>query len=247
MAVARAARGWIIAGIVLAALAIVLVVADFGVRAAAEDRLESEVEAALPEGVSGEVQARVGGFSVLAQLIVGRAEQVELSAPELVVDGAPMSVDVLAQGVPLDLSQPVDRIDATIRLDEDALNTLALAQGVPGGFTLGDGVVGYDGSVEVLGIPIRYSATAEPEAAGDRVLLRPVGVEVGAGGATIDLSRVTAAVLDGDPLTVCTAESLPAGVEVAAIAVSPDDAVVRLEATGLVLDEAHLEQTGTCG
>ncbi|MRG61723.1 DUF2993 domain-containing protein [Agromyces sp. CFH 90414] len=246
MALGRSARGWLIAGGVVVVVAGGLVLADVLVRTAAEQRIAEAVEEQLPDGVSGDVNAKVGGFSVLLQSLGGRAEQVELHAPELVVDGAPMVVDVVAHDVPLDLAQPVGRIDATIRIDEASLNTLAVAQGVPGGFTLGDGVVGYDGTVEVLGIPFRYSATAEPEAAGDRVLLRPVSVEVGAGGATIDLSQVTDRVLGGDPLTVCTAESLPEGVEVSGVTASPGVAEVRLEATGLVLDEEHLSARGSC-
>jgi hypothetical protein len=242
----RAARGFLVAGVVLLVLVAIVVVADLVVRSIAQTTVAQAVEDELPPQVSGEVTAQIGGFSVLAQLIAGTAEQVELSAPELLVDGTPIAVDVVATDVPLDLSQPVGRIDAELRIDQASLDQLAVAQGVVGDLTLGDGVVGYTGSLTILGLPIEYRATAEPEAAGDRVLLRPVGAEVTAGGASLDLSGAVDAVLGGDPVEICVADRLPAGVSLQSIDVTTDEAVLRLGGTGLILDEAHLTQTGSC-
>ncbi|WP_127792988.1 DUF2993 domain-containing protein [Agromyces sp. LHK192] len=246
MALGRAARGWTIAVVVVVVVTAVLVIVDAVVRASAQERIAENVEAQLPDGVTGDVTAEIGGFSVLWQSIVGTAERVELHARELTVDGAPIAVDVVGTDVPLDQTKPVGRITGTITVDEASLNTLAVGQGVDGGFTLGDGSVGYDGEIEFLGFPIRYSATATPEAAGDRILLRPTAVEAGAGGASIDLSGIADRILGGDPFTVCTAEYLPEGVEVADVAVAPGSVVIGLEASGLVLDEAHLAARGSC-
>ncbi|WP_308799725.1 LmeA family phospholipid-binding protein [Agromyces silvae] len=242
----RAARGWIVAGVIVVVLALIVIVADLVVRSLAQTAIEQGVEQSLPEQVSGDVTASIGGFSVLGQLLAGRADQVELTAPELVVDGTPIAAHVTATDVPLDLSQPVGRVEGELRLDQQALDTLTLAQSVVGDLTLGDGVVGYTGTVDVLGISVGYSATAEPEAAGDRVLLRPVGAEVTAGGFALDVSGVVDAVLGRGPVEICVADRLPAGVQVEGIDVSQGEAVVRLGGTGLVLDQAHLTQTGTC-
>jgi hypothetical protein len=242
----RAARGWIVAGVVVAVLVIVAVVADVVVRALAQSAVEQGVEQALPDGVSGEVTASIGGASAIAQLIAGRAERVELNAPELVIDGTPIAVHVVATGVPLDLTQPVGRIEADLRLDQAAVDTLALEQGVVGDLTLGDGVVGYTSSIDVLGVPVGYSATAKPEAAGDRVLLQPVGAEVTAGGIALDLSGVVDAVLGGGPVELCVADRLPSGVAVEGVRVAEGEAEVRLGARDLVLDQARLSATGSC-
>lgn len=241
-----AARAWLIVGIVVAVLVALVVVADLVVRSLAQTAIEQGVEDALPDGVTGEVTASVGGVSVLAQLLTGRAEQVELRAPELVVQGTPIAVDVVARDVPLDRSQPVGRIDADIRLDQATLDAIAPAQGVVGDLTLGDGVVGYTGTVDVLGFPVGYAATAEPEAGGDRILLRPVGAEVTAGGFALDVSGVVDAVLGRGPIEICVADRLPLGVRVEGIDVSSNDAVVHLGARDIVLDEANLARTGSC-
>lgn len=242
----RAGRGWLIAGVVALVLVAIVVVADLVVRSVAQNVVAQEVERRLPERVTGDVTAHIGGVSVLAQLIAGTAERVELTAPELVVEGVPIDVDVVATDVPLDLTQPVGRIEADVRLDQAALDAFLNAGAVVGDLTLGDGVVGYTGSIEVLGLPVDYRATAEPEAAGDRVLLRPVGAEVTAGGASLDLSGAVDAVLGGGPVELCVADRLPVGVSLDAIRVDTGEAVVRLGGNGLVLDETTLAQTGSC-
>lgn len=242
----RGRRALIVVAVLLLVLAALAIVADLVVRSIAQTTIAQAVEDQLPERVTGEVTAEVGGFSVLAQLLTGEAERVELSAPELLVDGTPIAVDVVATGVPLDLAQPVDRIGAEVRIDQTSLDDLALAQGVAGDLTLGDGVVGYTGTVRVLGVPIEYRATAEPEAAGDRVLLRPVGAEVAAGGASLDLSGAVDAVLGGDPVEICVADRLPEGLVLQSIDVANGEATVRVGGSGLVLDEEHLTRTGSC-
>ena len=79
------------------------------------------------------------------------------------------------------------------------------------------------------------------------MLLEPEGVEVGAIGAAIDVSGIVERLLGGDPLEICIADRLPEGVQLESIAVAPGAAAVRLQADGLVLDSASLEQKGTCG
>src|SRR6478736_2525054 len=80
----RAARAWLVAGIVAVVLVVLVIVADLLVRSFAQTAIEQGVQQSMPENVSGDVTVSVGGVSVLAQLIAGRAEQVELSAPDLV-------------------------------------------------------------------------------------------------------------------------------------------------------------------
>jgi hypothetical protein len=242
----RAARAWIVVGVIAVVLVVLVIVADLLVRSFAQTAIEQGVQQAMPENVSGDVTVDIGGVSVLAQLIAGRAEQVELSAPGLVVDGVPIDAHVTATDVPLDLSRPVGRVEADLRLDQQALDSLTLEQGVVGDLTLGDGVIGYTGSIDVLGFTVGYRATAEPEAAGDRVLLHPVGAEVAAGSFSFDASGVVDAVLGGGPASICVADKLPPGVALEGIDVTQGEAEVRLGGTGLVLDRASLTSTGSC-
>lgn len=243
----RPGRVWAILAVLVVVLAALLVVADLVVRSIAEQRFGEQIRANLPEGVDGEVDVTIGGLSVIAQYLSGTMERVEFSAPELDVNGAPVAVDVVGEGVPVDLASPVARIAGTITADEASLNRLVAVAGVEGGFTLGDGVVGYAGTLELLGLAIDYSVTARPTAAGGSVLLLPEGVDVGAGGDAVDVSGLVDRLLGEDPLVICVAEYLPEGVDVHDLAVTPDAVTVELRAQELMLDEASLARTGTCG
>ncbi|MFC9561483.1 DUF2993 domain-containing protein [Agromyces sp. NPDC056965] len=243
----RGARIWIVVGVVLAVVVALVVVADILARGIAEQRVAEEIEANLPDGVEGDVDVAIGGFSVIAQYLSGTMQHVELDAPALTVDGTPLAVSVVAEGMPVDLESSVDRLTATITADADSVNQLITVAGVETGLTLGEGTVGYEGRIEVFGLPITYQVTATPVAAGGSVLLEPEAVEVGAVGASIDVSGIVERLLGGDPLEVCIADRLPAGVQLESIAVTPGAAAVRLQADGLVLDSASLEQKGTCG
>ena len=204
------------------ALVALVVVADVVVRNIAEARFAEEIEANLPDGVEGDVGVTIGGLSVIAQYLSGTMQHVELSAPELDVEGVPIAVDVVGEGVPVDLALPVEHLTATIEADAAAVNRLIDVQGIEGELAFGDGTVGYTDSVRFLGFPIEFTVTARPTAAGDTVLLEPVGVEVAAGGGSIDVSGIVDRLLGDDPIPVCVAEHLPGGVEVQQITVEPD-------------------------
>lgn len=243
----RAARIWITLLVILGVLVALVVVADLIVRNVAEQRVAEQLEQNLPDGVEGDVHVRLGGFSVIAQYLAGSMEQVELSAPELTVNGVPIAVHVEAQDVPPALDAPVGRATATIEASEASVNSLIEVPGVQGDVVLGDGAVAYSDTVRLLGLPIEYTVTARPTAGGDTVFLEPTGVEVGAGGGAIDVSGLADRILGDDPIPVCVAEYLPVGVDVQQIAVEPGSATVTLGATGISLDEQSLATRGSCG
>lgn len=242
-----AARVWTTIIVIVVALGALLVVADIVVRSIAQERFSEQIRSNLPEGVDGEVDVTIGGFSVIAQYLAGTMERVELSAPELIVNGAPIAVDVVGEGVPVDLASPVRSMSAVIEADQNAINQLVVIPDVDGDVTLGDGVVGYADTIEVFGIRIGYSVTARPTAAGDTVLLQPEDVQVDAGGGGIDVSGLAERVLGDDPIAVCVAQYLPEGVMVNDIDIAAGTATVRLDAQGILLDEASLARTGSCG
>ncbi|MFE6257118.1 DUF2993 domain-containing protein [Agromyces sp. NPDC057865] len=243
----RAARVWGVVVVIVVVLAGLLVIADIVVRNVAEQRVAEQLEQNLPEGVEGDVHVKLGGLSVIAQYLAGSMQQVELSAPELTVNGVPISVHVEAQDVPPGLDAPVGHATATIEASEAAVNSLIEVPGVQGDVVLGDGAVAYSDTVRFLGLPIDYTVTARPTAAGDTVLLEPTGVEVGAGGGAIDVSGLVDRLMGDDPIPVCVAEYLPEGVEVQQITVEPGSATVTLGATGISLDEQSLATRGSCG
>ncbi|GGI47767.1 hypothetical protein BCL57_002479 [Agromyces flavus] len=239
-------RALIVIGMLLVVIVGVLVLVETVGRGIAERNIAASIEQDLPEGVEGDVDVQIHGLSALWQVLRGSMDEIVATAPELDVYGVPVDATVTAYGVPLAAGGSVERAEAVASVDETAVDAIAESQGVPGGLELGDGTVAYSDEVAVLGIPIGFTVTAEPEAAGDRVLLAPVGADVQAGGGSIDVSGLVDRLLGGDPLPICVADRLPEGVEVTGLDVQPDGVTVRAEASDLPLVEETLATTGSC-
>lgn len=245
----RGLRALVIVLVVVVVLGVAAVVADGIARGIAQQQVAAQIQQKLPERVQGDVDVRIGGFSVIAQYLSGRMDEVELSAPELEVRGAPVAVDVTLHGVPVDLAEPVGRLSARVTIGQEALNTLIAESGsaaAVGTVELGDGTVGYAGQAELLGLAVDYTASARPEAAGDEVLLTPVDVSVGALGGSIDVSGLVERLLGQEPIAVCVAQYLPDGLRAERIQVEPGTATAWLGAERFTLDGASLSATGSC-
>ncbi|GAA2040192.1 hypothetical protein GCM10009819_27030 [Agromyces tropicus] len=233
--------------VLLVVVAALLVLVETVGRAIAERNVAASIERSLPEGVSGEVDVEIHGVSALWQVVTGSMDEMVATSSGLDVFGVPVDVRVTAHGVPLGEGEPVERAEVVASVDGDAVDEIAASQGIPGGLTLGDGTVAYEDEIRFLGIPVGFSITAEPEAAGDRILLTPVAADITAAGGSLDASGLVDGILGGDPVPICVADRLPEGVEVSGVAVEPDRVTVRLEASGLPLAEETLQTTGSCG
>jgi hypothetical protein len=235
---------WTVGSIVV--VLVLLVVADAVTRAVAEQRVAAEIEKNLPSSVQADVQVHIGGFSVLAQFIEGSFESVELDAPHATVNGAPLSASIHATGVPADFSKPVQSATGTLSISQNSLNTLVTIPGAKGDITLGDGVIGYDGTIDLLGLPVDYTVSATAKAAGDTVLLTPGKATVSAGSGNVNVTRLIQALTANGPFPVCTAQYLPEGVKVTDITITPRHATVTLSASDFVMNEEFLHSKGSC-
>ncbi len=239
-------RALIVVGMILVVVVGLLVLVETVGRGIAERNIATSIEQSLPEGVEGEVDVQIRGVSALWQVLRGSMDEIVASAPDLDVYGVPVDATVTGYGVPLAQGGTVERAVAVASVDEAAVDAIAEAQGVTGGLELGEGTVAYTDEITVFGFPIGFSITAEPEAAGDRVLLAPVAAEVLAGGGSIDASGLVDRVLGGEPLPICVADRLPEGVEVTGLDVASDGVTVRLAASDVPLVEDTLATTGSC-
>jgi hypothetical protein len=233
-------------GIPVVVVVVLLVVVDTAARAYAEQRVSQELEKNLPSDIRGRVTTHIGGFSVLQQYLAGSFQRVELDAPDLVVKGAPLSAKLVATGVPTDFSRPIADVTGTLSIGQASLNKLVQIPGATGDITLGAGTIGYDGRIDLLGLPVGYTVTATPEAAGKQVLLRADKASLTTGAGDVNLNRLLQALTAQGPFPICAAQYLPDGVQVADIAVSPGHATVRLTASGIVLDQTFLASKGSC-
>jgi hypothetical protein len=236
---------WWLIGIVVV-LAVLVVVADIGIRAYAEGQAESEIESQLPDTVQGDVDVQIGGFSFLGQLLSGSFGEVQLDAPTLTVNGVPIAAHVVARDVPADLSRPVGDIEAAISLDQDAVNGIVE---LPGDATLGldDGGVSYEGTETIFGIELGYRVTGDVSASGTDVVIQPQKATLtqGSNDVDVDLAPILGA-LTKDPITVCVAQYLPQGAEVDSLEITDGRATAHLTARDFVLSEDSLKNLGTC-
>lgn len=255
----RRGRGLLITGVVVVALVGVVVVADAALRSYAQNRVQAEIIERLPANVTGDVTVAIGGFSVIAQYLTGSFDQVELTAPELTIDGATTAVKIRATGVPVDTTEPIGHVDGTIDLGEAALNTLMQAsQGGDSGdsdgpiragateLKLGAARVTYAGSVSVFGFQLGYQATAAPTTTADSLVLTATGAELSSGAGSLDASGLLKLILGEKPLTICVAQYLPQGVNLTSVDVTPERARITLESSTLTLNEQSLSTLGTC-
>ncbi|MDO9395882.1 MAG: DUF2993 domain-containing protein [Herbiconiux sp.] len=236
---------WVLLG-ALVILVVAVVIADNGFRGYAQSAAETQIEAQLPENVEGDVTVRIGGFSFLAQLVTGSFDEVQLDAPALSVDGVPLEAHATAQGVPTDLTKPVESIRASASIDQDAVNDII---DIPGdsALVLGTGDVSYEGTLSLFGFSLGYTVTGAVTAEGDSVQIAPTGVTLaqGAGNLDIDLDQVLGSLAD-DPISVCVAQYLPEGTEVESLDITPGRATATLTARDFVVDEQSLRTFGTC-
>ncbi|WP_210508662.1 LmeA family phospholipid-binding protein [Naasia sp. SYSU D00057] len=151
----RRRRLWLIAPLaVLVVLAVLAVVLGIAARAWAEGYIAEEVERNLPEGVEGDVDARLGGVSLVAQYLSGRLDDVRLTSENLEVQGVPVEARVELEGVPVDRSQPVERATGSVRLDERAVQAILTAQGYPGTAAIADGGIVYTDDAQLFGATV---------------------------------------------------------------------------------------------
>jgi hypothetical protein len=244
----RGLVGLIIVG-VLAVLLVAFFLVDSGVRAFAEDRAETEISDRMPASVSGDVDVSIGGTSVIAQFIAGSFDQIELTAPELTIDGVPASVHVAAHDVSTNTAKAIGSLTATLDFEQDALNQLVQASGTAPAdavLVLGDGTVEYTASTKLFEFNVGYSATATAIAAGDTLSFTPTEVTVMSGVGDIDATPLVNLILQQAPIRVCVGSYLPEGVEVTGVDISPDRARVTLDSNSLRLTAKSLTTLGSC-
>lgn len=222
-------------------------VADAVVRQVVENTVAQQIQKELPpEVTANDLTVKVDGFSAIAQYLSGRFDRVELTSHDVRVKGNTLSATIVGHGVPTDMSKPVDRIDGSMTIGEDAVNGLV---DLPNGttVTLKQDEVGLKGTGQILGIDVGYTASATPTLqGGDTVTLTPQSVSVTAGGGSLDVTRFAKDLLPSQ-ISICVAQYLPEGVDVTGLTINDGSAHVAVSAKDFVLDDKTLQSKGSCG
>lgn len=248
---AKKRRGFTIFMIVVIGLvvlfAILAVVAEVVARNYAEGRAESEIKSSLPAGTTGSVGVQIHGFSVILQALNGSLDDLTLTSKNLVVGKVPLRFTAELADVPLQSGGTTGPVDATLKIDQNALDASPLLKDVSGSVVLGKGTFAYDSSINILGLALKYKLTAKPtvDETGQKLLLTPTDAAITSSNSSVDVSSLLS-YLKTNPVSICVAQSLPKGATLTGVRVAPDLLTLDLHSKGLPLSEAGLTTTGSC-
>ncbi|WP_166981251.1 LmeA family phospholipid-binding protein [Paramicrobacterium fandaimingii] len=242
----RATLVIVVVVVAIAVIGLALWLADGLVRGMAQDGVEDALESKLPDTVDADLEVSIGGGFFLPQLIAGTFNDVTVAARDAEVGGIPFDIVVTAHGVPLDENGTIDETTAVVTGGEDAANALLALGGADPQLSLGDGTLSYDQSSSFLGFAVGYTLVTEPTAHGDSVSLTPVDVRVATDVGNLDLTAFVNNLLGNEPVTVCVASSLPEGISVDDIDVTPEELTLTLSATDMPRNGPDLDSRGSC-
>ena len=215
----------VVAGLVAVVVVVGAVVADGAVRTRTEATLARTVAAELP-GTDPAVS--IGGTPFLTQVLAGRLDHVEVTAPEATLDGLVLQ-DVVVQLDGVSTAQPTtaEHVTLTATLQPAALQAVLRL----------DAELSIDGgdlvaTLELLGLPI--DVALEPRAAGRSITVDVVSLSLG--GAQVDVEDLPPALADQLTGLSVPVESLPDGIELTEVAVVPDGVRAVAVGTDVVLD-----------
>ncbi|QAV69123.1 DUF2993 domain-containing protein [Salinibacterium sp. UTAS2018] len=244
---------WSVLGAVVAILVIAVVLIETVGRTTAVRLAQDEIASSLDLESSEGVTVDLGSGSLILQALAGGLDAVTVDIDRFEVNGLDAAVGVIATGVPLTSSQPIDAVSMTVSIPGAEVSKLAS--------TLSD--TGLD-SIELEGTAIRVSTVFKvfffeipvaldlvPVAAGDSVAFEPESV-------ILNDEEISVADLLDNPLVsglaggllssqeFCVASSLPTALTIDSVAVASDNLVIELSADGIALDDAAWKQYGTC-
>jgi hypothetical protein len=222
-------------------------VTDAVLRQVVQNVVRTQIQSALPPDVTAkDLSVKVDGFSVIQQLIAGRFQKMELTSPDVRVQGNPLKASVVAHGVPIDTMKPVQSVQGTVVIGQDAVNGLVSLPNQTT-VTLNRDAVGLKGTGQILGIDVGYTASVSPTLQnGDTVVLTPLKVKVTAGGGAFDVTRFAKDLVPSQ-IPICVAQYLPKGVKATGLDIHERSATVSVAADGLVLGGDALQKRGSCG
>lgn len=240
---------------VLAAILVVLVVAavalDGVARSYAGTLIENKVRSSLSIPASTPVDARVGGASVLLQLLAGKLERVDVSSKGLAVGALTGDATLTATGIPIDQSKPIDHARLEFTVDETQLTTLVGGvSGIPvDSVKVQSGAIALATRITVLGIGIPVTVAVVPSAVGGQLALTPKSVTFNGQTLTPTELRKTFGSLADTLLAtqkICVAKFLPKALALDAVTVSGSNVALAVTADNVTLNSDLFETKGVC-
>ncbi|HEV7812342.1 MAG TPA: DUF2993 domain-containing protein [Leifsonia sp.] len=244
----RRGRGWIIAGSVIAILAILAGVAfyftDSGLRGAAETVAAQQVQSRLPAGATGQVKVTIGGGSVITQYLNGSFDDVTVSIPALTADGATSALELHAQGVATDITKPVAQLDGSVTFGPTSLTTVVPYPGTTQ-VTLVDGAVKFAGTQGDATRSVAYEVTATPSLSGQSIVMTPTAATITSGATPEEQPAIVAQLMAQKP-AVCLAKYVPKGTTLTGVSVTPKGLALAFGGKNVTLSSQTFRSDAAC-
>jgi LmeA-like phospholipid-binding len=243
----------VIGGILFLLLLLVAayVVAEILIRDYATDRVKTQVAQGLALESEDDVGVSFAGSMVL-HAIRGSIGQADVTVDDATFGPLTGDLDIRAEGVPLDSSQPVEQLGITMTVTEE--NVAELGDYLTGvevaDISLAAPEILVETEFSLLGIAVPAALGLEPEAVEGALGFTPSSIEVGGRRLTADELRSSEFGGVAQPLLeqreVCIAEYLPEALVLQDVDVVGNELVAAFTGASVVLSEAELTALGSC-
>lgn len=251
----RGVIGLIVGIGVVVILGIALIVAENVVRGVVTDRIDTATRAAFELDEEHPVAVDIGAGLVLPQILGGRLTAVSIDVPNVEAGSLRADVEILAEGVPLDETEPSDSIAATLSIAEGDVAGIGgfIAGTVIRDVELTEGEIVLTTGFDLLGISLELAVGIEPEVADGVVSFTPSSLALNGERAELeDLRGQFGGFLDPvldpllEPREFCIAEALPLALTVQRVDVRDAELVVVVSGKNIALGGDEFRTRGTC-
>lgn len=245
---------WVLAGILIVLgilLTITFFVAEAYAKDYARDYIKERIIAVLGIEPGTPVTVDIGDDLVLVQALVGKLNQIDVTAEQVTFGILKGAATVHAEGVPLDQNEPVEALAITFAVAEADVEALAgnLSGAQLESILLEEPEIVAATTFNFFGFEIPVGMGIEPSADEGKIVFTPTSIRLGEENYTAEQLRETFGGFAGQLLqqqSFCVAENLPAALTIVDVDVVKKDLVVKIDGDGAALGGNDLSTPGTC-
>jgi hypothetical protein len=242
-------------GSILAGLAVLVggfIYADNWAREQVADYVSAKVHEVLTLDADQPVTVEVAGLSVIAQVITGNIEQVDVGVDNVSVGELTGGMTVRAEDIPTDTSKPIGRMQIDFRVSEASIQKVAhvLSATAIDKVVLEGDEVQLTSEFKFFGLGFDVGVGLVPFAAQGEIGFTPTSVSLNGATTSADgLRQSFGAVADTllQPKSICVASWLPKGLGIDKVVVRNKELVVTIGADPRLFSDPELQQLGSCG
>lgn len=246
--------GWVIAlGILLVLLVVGFFVGDAFAKQFATKYVRDQIIEVLHLDPDSDVEVDLGGGSVILQALAGGLNEVTVHANEITFGDITGDARIVATGVPLDSSKPVDTLGIQVSVNEENVQKLrSFLSGIDlKSITLEDDVIRVSTEFQILVFAIPVSVDLLPTAQDGGINFDPRTIILGEEEISVDDLRGNPEfrALAGDLLNsqqFCIAEFLPQALVLDDVKVVGKELVLSINGDGTALADPGLSSNGVC-